>query len=273
MEKKFVDVERIIASKNEKLLKRLPNFVIAYLKRVLHQKEVNQIIKENKDLKNEAFCNEIVERFNLNLIPEGTSNIPTSGGAIFVVNHPLGGMDAMALVSVLSTYRTDIKFIVNDILLTLENLKGLFVGVDKHKSNAKSALKEVEALFASNNAIFIFPAGLVSRKLNGEVVDLEWKKTFVTQAKKYNKPVVPVHLDGALSPFFYRLAKLRKTLGLRVNIEMLYLVDELFKQKNKTIRITFGKPLEAGHFTSEKSDKQWAQWVKEQVYNLKPKHG
>ena len=273
MEKKFVDVERIIASKNEKLLKRLPQFVIAYLKRVLHQKEINQIINENKALKNEVFCQEIVDRFGLNLQTSGTDNIPKSKGAIFVVNHPLGGMDAMALVSVLSEFRTDIKFIVNDILLTLENLKGLFVGVDKHKSNVKSALKEVEALFASQNAIFIFPAGLVSRNINGEIMDLDWKKTFVTQAKKYNKPVVPVHLDGQLSPFFYRLAKLRRFFKLRLNIEMLYLVDELFKQKNKTIRITFGKPIVSTKFTSEKTDKNWAEWVKQEVYKLKTDNG
>lgn len=272
MEKKFVDVERIIASKNEKLLDRLPKFVISYLKRILHQEEINKIIDENKDLKNEDFCLEIVERFNLRLTSNGTEHIPQNGGAIFVVNHPLGGMDAMALVAVLSQYRKDIKFLVNDILLTLENLKGLFVGVDKHASNVKKALTEVEALFASENAIFIFPAGLVSRKIGSKVVDLEWKKTFVTQSKKYNKPVVPVYLDGELSPFFYRLAKLRRWLRVKMNFEMLYLVDELFKQKNKSIGITFGEPILAEQFNNAKTDKQWAQWVKERVYSLKATH-
>ena len=273
MSKKFVDVERIIASKNEKLLKRLPKFVISYLKRILHQEEINQIIKENKDLRNEAFCLEIVNRFNLKLEAHGTKNIPAHGGAIFVVNHPLGGMDAMALVSILSQYRTDIKFIVNDILLTLENLKGLFVGVDKHGANVKSSLKEVDALFASENAVFVFPAGMVSRKVGGEVVDLEWKKTFVTQSKKYGKPVIPVYLDGELSPFFYRVSKLRSWLGIKVNFEMFFLVNELFKQKNKFIRITFGDPIVASEFKSNHNDKFWAQWVKDKVYALKVKHG
>ena len=175
MNKKFVDVERIIASKNEKLLKRLPGFVIAYLKRILHQDEINQIIEENKDLHNEAFCTEITDRFNLKLEPLGVENISLDKGAIFVVNHPLGGMDAMALVTVLSKYRTDIKFIVNDILLTLENMKGLFVGVDKHGNNVKQSLQAVDALFASEKAVFIFPAGLVSRKVDGDIIDLDWK--------------------------------------------------------------------------------------------------
>lgn len=272
MSKKFVDVERIIASKNEKLLKRLPNFVLSYLKRILHQDEINQIIEENKDLQNEAFCLEIVSRFNLKLEAHGTEHIPLKNGAIFVVNHPLGGMDAMALVSILSEFRTDIKFIVNDILLTLENLKGLFVGVDKHGKNVKRSLQEVDALFASDNAIFVFPAGMVSRKVGNEIVDLDWKKTFVTQSKKYNKPVVPVFLDGQLSPFFYRVSKLRSWLGIKVNFEMFFLVNELFKQKNKSIRITFGKPIEAKTFDAGKADKYWAQSVKDKVYSLKAIH-
>lgn len=269
MSKKFVDVEKIIASKNAKLLKRLPRFIISYLKKILHQDEVNQIIHENTDLKNEAFCQEIVTRFNLKLDVFGEENIPTDKGAIFVVNHPLGGMDAMALVDVMSRYRKDIKFIVNDVLLTLENLKGLFVGVNKYGKSAKDSLRDVDQLFASEQAIFIFPAGLVSRQVDGEIRDLEWKKTFVTQAKKYNKTVIPVLLDGRLSPFFYRLAKLRTFFGIKANIEMLYLVNELFKQRGKQISVTFGKPMSPEVFTLEKTDKQWAAWVREEVYKLK----
>ena len=269
MSKKFVDVEEIIADKNANLLKRLPRFVLSYLKKILHQDEVNQIIYENTELKNEEFCKEIVNRFNLKLHVFGEGNIPQNGGVIFVVNHPLGGMDAMALVDIMSRYRKDIKFIVNDVLLTLENLKGLFVGVNKYGKNAKDSLRDLDQLFASDQAIFIFPAGLVSRQVDGEVRDLDWKKTFVTQAKKYNKTVVPVLLDGRLSPFFYRLAKWRIFFGIKANIEMLYLVNELFKQRGKEISVTFGKPILSDVFTQEKTDKQWAAWVREKVYKLK----
>ncbi|MFT5723905.1 MAG: putative hemolysin [Bacteroidia bacterium] len=269
MRKKFVDVERIIASKNEKLLKRLPRFIISYLKRILHQEEINQIIHENRDLHNEAFCNEIVERFKLKLHSDGADNIPKDGGAIFVVNHPLGGMDAMALVSEFTRYRKDIRFIVNDILLTLENLKGLFVGVNKHGSNVKDSMKDVDRLFASDHAIFVFPAGLVSRKIGDDVIDLDWKKAFVTQAVKYNKSVIPVYLEGELSPFFYRLSKIRQWFRIKLNLEMLFLVNELFKQKNKTIRITFGKAIPATNFDKSKTHRQWASWVKGEVYKLK----
>ncbi|MFT7298158.1 MAG: putative hemolysin [Sphingobacteriales bacterium] len=269
MEDKFIDVENLIGSKNPTLLKWMPGIIIRYLKRILHQFEVNQILKENKGNDGYEFCADIVKRFNLELEITGTQNIPNSGGTIFVVNHPLGGMDAMVLVEVIKNYRRDIKFIVNDLLLNLKNLKGLFVGVNKHGANTKSSMKEVNDLFTSDNAIFIFPAGLVSRKTKGEVKDLEWKKTFVSQSKKNNKPVVPVFLDGELSSFFYRLANLRRSLGLKMNLEMLYLADELFQQQNKKIKIHFGEVIPASHFDKTKNDRAWAQWVKEKVYSFK----
>lgn len=266
---KFIDVEKVIADKNAKLLRRLPNFIIRYLKRILHQEEINRIIWENRDIRNEEFCKEIIQRFGINLTVSGLDHVPKTGGAIFVANHPLGGMDALALVDVLASHRTDIKFIVNDILLNLKSLEGLFVGVNKHGRNAKESLREVESLFGSDHAVFVFPAGLVSRKIKGEVRDLEWKKTFVTQAKKYGKPIVPVYIDGRLSNFFYRLANLRESLGIKVNIEMLYLVNELFKQKNQTINIIFGKPIQSSNFDDTRTDKEWAHWVQSEVYRLK----
>ncbi len=268
-EKKFIDIERIIASKNPGLLKKLPGFVLRYLKRILHQQEINTIISENRELKNQDFCSDIIRRFNIKLEVRGLENVPKHRGIILASNHPLGGMDALALVDAFAGYRNDIRFIVNDILMNLDNLSELFVGVNKHGKNAKSSLQTVDKLFASDLAVFVFPAGLVSRKINGEITDLDWKKTFITRAKRNNKEVVPVHIDGGLSNFFYRLARWRERLGIKVNVEMLYLVNELFKQKNKTMTITFGKPIVPETFNGEKNDVYWANWVKDQVYALK----
>jgi len=265
---KFIDVEKLIGDKNPKMLKRIPKFIINYLKRIIHQDEVNQALYENRDLYNYDFCHQVVERFNLKINTSGLENVPQSGGAIFAVNHPLGGLDAMALVDTLSDVRPDIKFIVNDVLLNLKNLKGLFVGVNKLGKNSNQSLQEVNDLFKSDNAIFVFPAGLVSRKKNGIVRDLKWKKTFITQAKKYDKPVIPVYLNGELSNFFYRLSNIRTALGIKLNIEMLYLVDELYKQNDKTIKIAFGKPIASSFFDDSKTDIEWAQWVKDEAYKL-----
>ena len=265
---KFIDIEKVIKSKNPKLLKWLPNFIVKYLKKIVHQDEINQVLHENKDKYGYDFCKDLIKRFNIKVTVKGLENVPKKGGYIFASNHPLGGMDAMALVTVIEPYREDVKFIVNDILLNLKNLSNLFVGVNKHGVNSKKSLAMVNELFASDQATFVFPAGLVSRKKQGKVTDLEWKKTFITQAKKHQKNVIPVYVEGNLSNFFYRLSNFRTALGIKANIEMLYLADETFKQRNKTLGVTFGKPIPHNSFDKSKNDKEWAQWVKKKVYEM-----
>ncbi|MCW8897282.1 MAG: 1-acyl-sn-glycerol-3-phosphate acyltransferase [Flavobacteriales bacterium] len=269
MEQQLIDVEGIIANKNPKVLKWLPGFVISYLKRTIHQEDINTILIENKDKFDYEFAEDIIHRFNIKVKIKGIENVPKSGGCILASNHPLGGVDALAIVTALKDYRKDVQFVVNDILLHLKNLNGLFVGVNKHGSNSKQSLNSVNELFSSDRAVFVFPAGLVSRKTNGKIRDLEWKKTFITQAKRHQKDVIPIHVDGKLSKFFYRLANFRKFLGIKANIEMLFLAKETFKQKNKTITITFGKPISYTKFHKDKPDKYWAEWVKKKVYELK----
>ena len=200
----------------------------------------------------------------------GLENVPKSGKSIFVVNHPLGGMDAMAIVHTLKEIRPDIKFIVNDILMNLENLKSLFVGVNKVGVSSKQALQKVNDLFASDQAVFLFPAGLVSRRKQGVVKDLEWKKAFIKQAKRNQTDVIPVFIDGELSNWFYNLSNFRSKLGIGANIEMLYLADELYKQKGRKIPLIFGEPISYTTFDKSKGQRaEWAEWTKEQVYALK----
>lgn len=271
MQEKFIDIDGLIASKNPKLLKWLPKFLLRYLKKTIHQDEINEILYENRNLYNADFAHEIVNRFQLDLKVSGLENVPDAPNVLFVCNHPLGGMDALALVDVLDGKRKNIKFIVNDLLMNLKNLSGLFAGVNKHGASSKQSMKNINELFGQDNSLFIFPAGLVSRKSKGKVRDLEWKKTFITRARKFNRPVVPVFIDGHLSNWFYNLANVRKALGIKANIEMLYLADELFKQKGRTIPITFGEPIEASTFDKSKSDYDWAQFVKQKVYDLEGK--
>ncbi len=270
MEKdKFIDIDKVIKTKNEKLYKWLPSFLIRYIKKIVHEEDVNQILKENKELFNEDFCNEIVSRFNLKIVANGLENIPKEGPIILAANHSLGGMDAMAIVNALSKRRKDIRFIVNDILLNLDSLKGLFVGVNKHGTSSKESFNEINKLFASDKAVFIFPAGLVSRKTKGEIKDLEWKRTFVLKSKEHQTSIIPIHIDGNLSKFFYNLSNLREKFGIKSNIEMLYLVNEQFKLKGTTITINIGKPINPNTFDPTKSNYDIAQWLKEQVYLLK----
>lgn len=270
MAAKFIDLEKIIADKNPKLLKRLPTFLINYLKKIIWQDEVNRIIADNEGVSGVQFCRNVIKEFNITTIIEGIENAPKAGGVTFASNHPLGGMDALAFIDKFSYHRTDIKFIANDILLNLKPMQDIFVGVNKMGTTAVPSLKNVDAVLANNESVVIFPAGLVSRRKKGVVKDLEWKKTFVTRARKHNVPIVPVIIDGKLSNFFYNLSNFREKLGIKANIEMLYLVNELFKQKNTTIKIIFGKPIYPDELEQNlMKDRAWAQKIKEIAYALK----
>jgi len=268
MSDKFIDIDKIIEDKNPKLKRWLPKFLINYLKRITHQNEINQIINRTEGMNGFEFCHFVLKEFNITIETTGLENIPKKGNAIFAANHPLGGMDALAIIKEMEPITTQFKFVVNDILLHLRPLKNLFIGVNKIGTNSKDSIAILNSEFAKEQSVFVFPSGLVSRRKKGSVRDLVWKKTFITRSKKFEKDIIPVFLDGKLSNFFYNLANFRETIGIKANIEMLYLVNELFKQKNKTFKLYFGKPISYTTFSKDRTDLEWADFVKQQVYNL-----
>jgi len=267
--KKIIDVRKILKDKNPKLEKWIPGFIVGYLKRIFRQDEINKILHEIKDYKNYEFCSELAKRFNLKFESQGLENIPKKGGAVFVINHPLGGFDALALVHEIAIIRPDVKFMVNDVLMNFNNVEDYMVGVNKHGAKSKGSVQLVNELFESDKAVFIFPAGLVSRKKKGKVIDSEWKKTFIVRAKKFERDIIPIHISGELSSFFYGLSNFRKKVGVKANIEMMYLANETFKLKNKTFKITVGEPISYKTFDKSKTDLEWAAEVKQIVYSLK----
>jgi 1-acyl-sn-glycerol-3-phosphate acyltransferase len=267
----FIDIQQVIASKNATLARFLPNFILNYLKRIIHEKEVNAFIEQNGHLKNHDFVNACFAEMGAIVSVKGLENIPVSGGCIIAANHPLGGLDGIGLMKVVGTRRADLRFFVNDILLNLQNFGELFVGVNKHGKNPKENLRLMDDVFASDNCVLFFPAGLVSRRQGDEIKDLEWQKSFIAKAIKYKKPIIPAYIGGENSAFFYNLANNRKKLGIKANIEMLYLADEMYRQKNQTIDFIFGEAIDYQSFTKEKTHLEWAQWLKEYVYQLSEK--
>ena len=267
--KKTIDLEELIRSKNPGLLKFLPKFLLSYVKRIIHQDEINAFLYEHRADDGFEFSSGVVNYFNVKVVIKGMDNIPKSGGAVFASNHSLSGFDAMVILDSISKVRRDVKFIVNDILLHLRSLRPLFVGVNKHGKNSVQMLEDIDNAYASEEAIFIYPAGLVSRKQdNGKIEDLEWKKSFITKAKKHKRMVIPLYVDGRNSNRFYNLSRWRTKLGIKANIEMFFLADEMFRQRDKTITVIFGKPISYETFDASKSDLQWAQEVKKIVYRL-----
>lgn len=267
---KPVYLEQIFKSKNPALAKMIPGFIYSYLKKIIHQNDINDFITRYGDRKGLDFSDAILEYLNVSYRVIGEENLPSSDGRyIFVSNHPLGGPDGIILISFLGTHYPELKFPVNDLLLNLKNLNNIFLPVNKHGAQAKDAVAAIERAYASNCQMIMFPAGLVSRKQKGIIKDLEWQKSFVSKAIQHQRDIVPIFIDGKNSNFFYNLANFRKKIGLKANLEMLYLPDETFKQHNKTFTIHIGQPIPWQNLDKTQKPLEWAQTIKETVYRLK----
>ena len=265
-----IDVRQVLHSKMKSKADKIPDFVVNYLIRIIHQDEINHILEIYHDLQGVDFMEALVGYFNVDLTIKNEENLPVGDKRyIFVSNHPLGGFDGICLSYLLGKqYNGEVRCFVNDLLLAIPNLQSIFVPINKHGAQSKNAALKTEDTYLSDNQIITFPAGLCSRKHKGLIRDIEWKKSFIQKAVSYQRDVVPIYFEGRNSGFFYRLANIRKFFNIKMNLEMLYLPDELFSQKNKTFNIHIGKPIPWQTFDSGKKAIEWAACVKEEVYKL-----
>jgi putative hemolysin len=272
-EKKFIDIEKVLKEKAYKLYKWLPGFAIRWLKRKLHEAEINDAMIRLKDDKGLDFNRKALDILGTKVESVNPQNIPLSGNVTVVANHPLGGLDGMALIKAVGELRPDVHFLVNDILKNVTNYGDVFIAVNKLGASSAGSLRTMEEIFREGGAVLIFPAGLVSRKQSGIVRDLSWKKSFVTQTIDHKRMVVPTFIEGENSRFFYNFAQWRKRLGIKANIEMIFLPDEMFRANKKTIRIHFGKPFSYEVFDGRKSHKAWADHMYRYIYSAEFKKG
>ena len=262
-------LKEVFKSKNPALARWIPGFVYSWLNRIICIDDINDFIRKHGDRKGIDFADAIVEYLNLTFQTAGITNLPSPQGRyIFVSNHPLGGPDGIALISFLGKYYPDLKFPVNDILLNLKNLNNIFLPVNKHGGMSREAVKAITSAYTSDNQIIMFPAGLCSRKIKGKIEDLEWQKNFIVEAVKHHRDIVPIYISGQNSNFFYNLSNFRKRIGLKANIEMLWLPKEAFKKKNETLTLKIGKPISWQSFDKSKKPKEWAKEVREILYRL-----
>jgi len=267
-----VDVKQTITSKNKKLAKWLPRFVIRWIEKLIHQDEINAFLSKHEHDSPISFAQNGLRDFvQASITVANEEMIPKMGRYIVVSNHPLGGIDGLALISLIGKYRSDIKFPVNDLLMAIKPMHGIFIPINKHGNHSIDAAKELHNTFASNDLILYFPAGICSRKINGKIQDLEWKKTIIQKAKEYQRDIIPVFFEGRNSERFYRIANWRKSLGIKVNMEMILLPDEMVKQKGNEFRVTFGAPISYTTFDSSKTPKEWAAWLREKAMEMETK--
>ena len=268
---KTIDIKRILKDKMGSKARFVPCFLVAWLKKIIHEDEVNRFLWENRNLKGTEWLTACVQYLDMTLDIVGAENLPDKNDGklyTFVSNHPLGGQDGVSLGSIIGRhYDGKFRYLVNDLLLNLPGLKPVSIGINKTGKQSRDFPRMVEAGFNSDNHLLMFPAGLNSRRINGEIHDLPWKKTFITKSAETHRDVVPIHFSGQNSKRFYRIAKFSDRY-LPFNLAMLFLVDEMYRNVGKTFRITIGKPIPWQTFNKTKTPMEWANFVEERVYAL-----
>ena len=269
---KTIDIDKILRDKMGAKAKFVPSFAVNWLKRILHEDEVNQFLWESRGLTGTEWLTECVRYLDMTLQIAGLENLPKKDDGklyTFVSNHPLGGQDGVALGSIIGKhYDGKFRYLVNDLLLNLPGLKPVSIGINKTGKQSRDFPRMVEAGFQSDNHILMFPAGLNSRKINGKIHDLEWKKTFITKSVEYQRDVVPIFFGGRNSDRFYRIAHFSDKYVKKVNIAMLFLVDEMYRNVGKTFRVAIGKPIPWQTFDKSRTPMEWAKYVEDIVYEL-----
>lgn len=268
-----IDIDKVLHDKAGKKAGYIPRFMVSWLKKTIHEEEINSFLEEEGDRQGVPWLWDCLRYLGVELKVEGREHLPAPDDGklyTFVSNHPLGGQDGVALGAVLGEHFDGrIKYLVNDILMNLHGLAPLCIPINTTGKKGRDFPKMVEAGFAGTDNIIMFPAGLCSRRQkDGQIRDLAWKKTFITKSVSSQRDVVPIFFSGSNSKFFYRLANICKRLHIKFNIAMLFLVDEMYKNRNKTFTIKIGKPIPWQTFDRSRSDQEWAAYVREKVYQL-----
>ncbi|MDO4980399.1 MAG: glycerol acyltransferase [Prevotellaceae bacterium] len=269
---KTIDINEILKGKMGAKAKYVPAPVVSWLKKIAHQDEVNKFLWDSRELTGTPWLEECVRYLDMTLEFEGEENLPSKDDGklyTFVSNHPLGGIDGVALGSIIGRkYDSRFRYLVNDLLMNLPGLAPLCIPINKTGNQSRNFPAMVETGFQSDYHMLMFPAGLCSRKINGEIRDLPWKKTFLSKSIEYKRDIVPIHFSGQNSNFFYRLANFSDRHIKKVNIAMLFLVDEMYKNVHKTFKVSFGKPIPWQTFDKSKSPMEWVKFVYDRVYEL-----
>ena len=266
-----IDVDAVLAAKAPRIARWVPGFVIRWLKRTIHQDEINYILDEYSALPPQQFIQACFKFWGVTYSVEGLEKLDPKGRYLFASNHPFGGMDGMMLADKLIDRFGDARVVVNDLLMYLEPLRPLWIPVNKHGSQNSAYARKFDEEFVGEVPILTFPAGLCSRCIGGEVTDLPWKTNFLKKAYASQRQIVPVFVEGRLSNFFYRVDRIRRMLGVKFNIEMLWLSDEMFSQKGKHFRILVGEPVSTDELVECGSWQQRADYVREKAYSLEKK--
>ena len=265
-----LDVEAIVKARMGG--KKPPRLLVRFLRHIVHEDIFNRFFQEHPDARNYEFIRETLAMLRTSASVEGEEKIfDTDNRLLFVSNHPMGGLDGMIIALMLAQKRGDrLRVIVNDLLMNLRPLEDIFVPVNRNGAQNREYALRLKELYDSEYDILTFPAGMCSRIFSGKVQDPAWQKNFIQKAIESKRDIIPIYFDGKNSRFFYNLALWRKRLGVKMNVEMLFLADEMFKAHDKHFKLYIGDKISYTTFDKTQTPTYWAQWVREKVYNLNP---
>ena len=268
----LLNVEEVLGPK---LLKKLPRFAVNFFKRRIHQDEINDCIMKAEHYCGAGFFDEALKYVGITYKMRGIENLDMSKKYVFACNHPLGGPEALIIGSLFrQIYGDGFKVPSNQLLMNMKPLKEFFVPVNVISSKQSRDLGvKIAEMFSSDMQVLVFPAGLCARKIKGKVTEMPWKKMFVTQSRKYEKDIVPLHISGFNSKRFFFFSWLSRILKLKFNLGMIFLVDELFNKKGQEFVITIGKPISYTKLDKSKTDLEWAAEIKNKVEELSKDNG
>lgn len=237
-----LDVRGILRSRAP----RIPGFVASAMARLLREKELNALLREAFPNAGHAFSLAILRALGIEVKVSGRQNIPERGKLLFASNHPLGGLDGIALIGLLGGLYGDerIIFPVNDMLMNVRPLKDVFTPVNKYGGQGRGRTSSLMEAFGSDRHVIMFPAGLVSRLGENGVHDKAWRKTFFTKAIDTGRIIVPVRFEAANRRRFYNIARWRERLRIPVNLEQALLPSELVHCRRRTFHIRFLPPVD-----------------------------
>ena len=264
---KPINIRETFLKKNPRLAKKIPGFIYRYITRILHIDEINELLANHGKERGVEFARSMIKEFNVKETIIGSENIPATGRFIFASNHPLGGFDGLILINGVNKFLGSSLFLVRDELTKIPQLKELFIPINKF-GNQRNSINQINAAYETDKQVLIFPSGLASRRKRGITRDLEWHKHFIQKSVEHKRDVIPVFMSGRNSSFFYFLSNFRQFIGIKLNIEMFLLPDEMFRQRGRKFTLTFGKPIPWQSFDNSKTPAQWAEEVKKIVYQL-----
>ncbi len=236
----MINVQKMIKKKYPKLKnnKIIKSAIDKFANAIIHQEQINNFLAHNSHLGSFEFIENALDElsFTYTISNKDIQNIPATGRVVIIANHPLGGLDALALIKAISSIRKDVKIIANDFLKTITPLQPIIIDINNFKNRqSKQAINKIYETLNAEEALIIFPAGEVSRATPKGVRDGYWYKSFLKFASRTSSPILPIFIGGKNSKTFYSVSAINKPLST------LLLSNEMFKQKGKEIEIVIGE--------------------------------